>query len=283
MKKRKSDFVINNEYINLIEVALKYDDIYKFKQICVELKIIKEDEELEYNDMRYRLVENIESNPEMVQLFRQISKTRKDFKKLFAFYNVENIRFFIDHREEYNLTNDEIIEMRKIFHLRYTKYEKIREIPNSMLYLILLIVIIPFCIHLIIPIFATQVSKMAVIMDDVKVIKDERERYGTDLYITYRDIKYEYYVDDIRYENEVNDIIFGLAIVDVNQKDETTKIYYYKDKPNISNLYKVNIGWYVYTSIIVIATIFVTIKYIKELKDEYSLKHLIKKDEGERL
>lgn len=78
-------FSISDEQLNAIEICFENEDVVQLRKICEELEV-ELNEVKTFDTMSYKLLENIESNEDLVELLKKISKERKGLQKLFPYY-----------------------------------------------------------------------------------------------------------------------------------------------------------------------------------------------------
>lgn len=228
---------------------LKYKDIDKIGK-CLEnkdkielIKICNEsgmnfNEEFRFDEICYGIMEQIENDESLIQYFKEISKEKKIYRQLLVYLKkIENIRYFIDNKEQYDLDWSYIQKMEEEFHKGYCENNK--KTSNEWLISSIISIII-FCIFTIFifkPYFETYITKKTIITDAI-VLEEEHWIHNMGRKVR---VKYEYYVNDTKYTTEK---LFSGGILKYLEKHNTLKIYYYKDNPAKSERYlKISENW----------------------------------------
>ncbi len=197
----------------------------------------------------YNIVEQIEKNEELTSYFKEIAKTDKRTHVLIPYFTkTENIRFFIDNKKEYDLSEEIINNIEANFRKRYMNVQKENLDRQEKIYkhydkygiyyaISFLVICLLFTIDAVEPYFSTHITKKANITN-AKIIEQNIHKPISDFYTTTIDIKYEYFVNGKEYIKEQDSVILGRNIIDVsiNNKEEV-EIYYYIDNPSKSKLY----------------------------------------------
>lgn len=264
----KMTFNLTDEQLAEIEKCFENEDVIELKRICIELGV--ELEEIKtFDTMSYKLLECIESNDELVEKLREISKERKGLKKLLPYYQKpENMRYFVDHKEEYHLNNIELNKMEKLYISRrfrdldkeFQNRDKFWRKNGFKITVVLELLLVLFTYNFFLKqYFITSIFKKAEITDAV-ILESSLDRYARDYYTLHGDIKYEYNVDNKKYVNEEKNVIFaGIGETFKNvYVGNSIKIYYEKENPAKAKVYQDGKVWsitFIMTSILIIVVL----------------------------
>ncbi len=247
----KEKFNLTEEQLIAIEKCYENEDSNELNRICTELKI-KLGEIKTFDTMSYKLLEYIESNDELVEKLRELSKERKALQKLFPYYQKkENMRFFVDNKDEYGLTNIDLKKMEKFYigglnnnnYKIYKERDKFWKKHGFKITIIFELVIIIFTYNCFIrQYFITSVIKKANITNAV-VLEDNRHRYTGDYLTVNWKVKYEYNVDGVKYEKNQNATIIGYDIFANLDDSNVVKVYYEKNNPSKVKIYQYGLIW----------------------------------------
>ena len=231
------------QLVNYIE----QDDESNLIAYCKEIGITDDFESS--SQIYYKIVEQIEASEELLLYFKDNAKKDAKYHVFFPYFQKnENIRFFIDNKGDYKLTNEMInnieVELKKRQENKRiqlkNKYKKKNEFiqKNGIFFTIILLIISLSCtIEVVEPYVSTHIVKNASITQ-AKVLEEKRYMSLASHFITYIDIEYEYYVNDIKYINSHRTFLAGISFLDVFNNDEEIKVYYYHNNPSQSKIYR---------------------------------------------
>lgn len=272
MKKEK--FFLSEEQLIKIEKCFEDEDIVQLEKICEELEV-ELDEVKTFDTMSYKLLENIEKNEELVEILREISKERKGLQKLFPYYQkVENMRYFIEHKDEYQLSLDDLNKMEKLYgrSIRKNRSGRLEEKYRNQnkfwhKYGLIITIIFELCLMLFTyTLFVRQYIDTSIIKKanivDAKVLEEDRDRYVGDYFTIDWNVKYEYNVDGNRYETTDRKMIIGPEIFTDLRETGTIKVYYEKDNPNQVEIYQQGSMWLICLVLLIILNCMILIKLI---------------------
>ncbi len=231
------------QLVNYIE----QDDESNLKTYCKEIGIIDDFESS--SQIYYKIVEQIEESEELLLYFKDNAKKDSKYHRFFPYFQKkENIKFFIDNKEVYKISNEMISNIEFEFKKRqenkriqlknkYKKKSEFIDINIIFFTIILLIISINSTIKVVEPYVSTHIIKNSSITQ-AKVIEQNRYMSLASHFITYSDIEYEYYVNDIKYINSHRTFLAGISFLDVFNNDKEIKVYYYHNNPSQSKIYR---------------------------------------------
>jgi len=231
---------MKKEEIDKVGIYIECQDMISLKEVCKSLKIKDFNN---FDDIGYAIMKEVEKEIDLMNYFKETAKKRKGLRVLIQYcIKTENIRFFIDNKEQYELSNSFINEMKNRFDERYKQKikhtnEEREKISKRMrvTILIVMVAIAVWCtIYFLEPYFVTHITKKAIIMEAEIVEQGSRiSLAGIPTNSIY--VKYQYVLNGIKYTNEEEIIVVGYAL---NLKDKSNiEIYYHIEDPSESHLY----------------------------------------------
>jgi len=203
------------------------------------------------DEMGYAIMQEIEADTDLMNYFKEVSKRQSAVKELIQYcIKIENIRFFIDNREQYQLSNSFIGKMENRFNERYKHNRKLAEeekdkrsrkiiIPGLIL---MSTMAIWFTIYFLKPYFVTHITKEATIIEAEIVEQSSRTSWIVAPPTSSIYVKYKYILNGVEYIKEDSVEVVGYRYaLDLNN-ESNVEIYYYIEEPNVSHLYINN--WY---------------------------------------
>ena len=120
-KKTKVKYDMNFEDIDELTRCLKNNDENAFIQLCnrIQINISKDEFFQKKDDTYYKIMEQIESNEELMSYFKKYALENKSLHIFFKYcQNTKNTRFFVDNKEKYDLANEDLEIMYDFFKRR---------------------------------------------------------------------------------------------------------------------------------------------------------------------
>ena len=275
-KKTKVKYDMNFEDIDELTRCLKNNDENAFIQLCnrIQINISKDEFFQKKDDTYYKIMEQIESNEELMSYFKKYALENKSLHIFFKYcQNTKNTRFFVDNKEKYDLANEDLEIMYDFFKRRNNAKKEEIEFESKKTVKIISIIGIPLIIIILIvmnvnflmPLYLVNFGK------NVKVVEakvaEENIRVSM-VGIIEGEISYKYYVNDIEYSKE--EYVPGIAIDVIKnvKNNDSIKIFYYIDNPNNSHIINFNKFYIIDTILLDIAFLGKTIQYIiRKLKN----------------
>lgn len=184
------------------------------------------------------------------------------------------MRYFIEHKDEYQLSVDDLNKMEKLYgrSIRKNKSGKLEEKYREQnkfwnKHGLIIAIIFELCLMLftytvfVRQYVVTSIIKKANIID-AKVLEEDRDRYVGDYFTIDWNVKYEYNVDGHRYENTDRKMIIGSEIFTDLRENGTIKVYYEKDNPDQVEIYQHGSMWSICLVFLIILNCMILIKLI---------------------
>ena len=275
-KKTKVKYDMNFEDIDELTRCLKNNDENAFIQLCnrIQINISKDEFFQKKDDTYYKIMEQIESNEELMSYFKKYALENKSLHIFFKYcQNTKNTRFFVDNKEKYDLANEDLEIMYDFFKRRNNAKKEEIEFESKKTVKIISIIGIPLIIIILIvmnvnflmPLYLVNFGKNVKVVE--AKIAEENIRVSM-VGIIEGEISYKYYVNDIEYSKE--EYVPGIAIDVIKnvKNNDSIKIFYYIDNPNNSHIINFNKFYIIDTILLDIAFLGKTIQYIiRKLKN----------------
>ena len=278
-KKTKVKYDMNFEDIDELTRCLKNNDENAFIQLCnrIQINISKDEFFQKKDDTYYKIMEQIESNEELMSYFKKYALENKSLHIFFKYcQNTKNTRFFVDNKEKYDLANEDLEIMYDFFKRRNAvKKEEIEFESKKTVKMIsiigiplIIIILIVMNVNFLMPLYLVNFGKNVKVVE-AKVIE---VNIGVTRHFTRgTEISYKYYVNDTEYskkEHITGTTIKTKDLIKNVGNNDSVEIFYYIDNPNNSHIINFNKFYIIDIILLDIAFLGKTIQYIiRKLKN----------------
>lgn len=240
-----------NFTIEEVEILLEYiekEEKNKLADMCQKLGAKKKDL---YNveSMCYFIAGKIEINEEILEIFKNRIREQSSFKLLLPYFKkVDVIRYFVDNKENYMITDIEIKQMEynlskknkddiKRANVRQEKFWN----KYGLILVILIEILLVICtINEAKPYLLTEVLKKANVTE-ATILKENKTISLAAIPTASIYLDYEYVIENVKYtKNDENVLVIGLTKAEEFEVGNKIKVYYYKNNYNNAKVYNYN-------------------------------------------